>query len=466
MDRSSDEIHIGSVVTAEYLLDFLILYESLVESWTYYPFVMHAFVTEDEVARQLAGVGIDDLEVHRLPGDGDDWDENAAKKIDVIEHSGLERCIVSDADNFFLAETPELWLFLEAHDLVFVTGPSQERPVQTSLWSFRRSDQSIDFANRWRERPLALAELLNTEALGEAAMLLRRAGPGGHRPSPYGVDASLPQLSLEQDQLGFREEHAGRVKVLHYAGLRGRGNRSMADRIQVLVDRYPRTAPMLRLYAKVARRAAARLGVEAVRQPNPYVRERLFDAGILPTRKQFPALLNRRGLAETGVEVGVKVGIFSETILEAWAGRRLISVDPWLEGPPDDPDQSTQAEHDRFYEETVERLRKFGDRSEIWRMTSVEAASQIEPKSLDFVYIDARHDYLSVKEDLEHWFEKVRPGGVFAGHDYYNTPQPSFRVKQAVDEFFGARGLLVKATYSEGRWATWVVEIPEARTSS
>jgi hypothetical protein len=33
-------------------------------------------------------------------------------------------------------------------------------------------------------------------------------------------------------------------------------------------------------------------------------------------------------------------------------------------------------------------------------------------------------------------------------------------VKRAVDEFFAARGLPVKATYGEGRTATWVVEIP------
>ena len=57
---------------------------------------------------------------------------------------------------------------------------------------------------------------------------------------------------------------------------------------------------------------------------------------------------------------------------------------------------------------------------------------------MDFVYIDARHDYESVLEDLNAWFHKVKPGGILAGHDYADgmLPQGDFGVKSAVDEFF------------------------------
>lgn len=34
------------------------------------------------------------------------------------------------------------------------------------------------------------------------------------------------------------------------------------------------------------------------------------------------------------------------------------------------------------------------------------------PKSLDFVYVDARHDYCAVKEDILLYWPKVRPGGI------------------------------------------------------
>ena len=100
-------------------------------------------------------------------------------------------------------------------------------------------------------------------------------------------------------------------------------------------------------------------------------------------------------------------------------------------------------------------------------MTSVEAAARVSDHSFDFVYIDARHDYESVKEDLEAWSAKVRPGGILAGHDYVDgdLPQGEFYVKSAVDEFFGARGIPVHSTEGPSAvemFPTWVVEVPEA----
>lgn len=61
---------------------------------------------------------------------------------------------------------------------------------------------------------------------------------------------------------------------------------------------------------------------------------------------------------------------------------------------------------------------------------SWEAAKIYKDNSLDFVFIDAAHDYESVKKDLNAWFDKVKIGGVFAGHDYYYS-----EVYKAVHEF-------------------------------
>ena len=83
------------------------------------------------------------------------------------------------------------------------------------------------------------------------------------------------------------------------------------------------------------------------------------------------------------------------------------------------------------------------------------------------MYLDARHDYDSVKQDLEHWFDKIRAGGIFAGHDYLDEVRGSgeYGVKSAVDEFFAARGLPVRSTYVDARFRegpppSWLVEIP------
>lgn len=65
------------------------------------------------------------------------------------------------------------------------------------------------------------------------------------------------------------------------------------------------------------------------------------------------------------------------------------------------------------------------------RLPSVEAAKTYKDNSLDFVFIDASHDFKSVLEDVHSWFPKVKKGGIIAGHDY-RAPD----VKKAVDLFF------------------------------
>ena len=190
---------------------------------------------------------------------------------------------------------------------------------------------------------------------------------------------------------------------------------------------------------------------------------------VLGVREELPHLLNRRGLRGCGVEVGVKRGEFSELMLDAWSGCHLISVDPWAEAPGEYVDVANvhQEQHERFLAETRARLQRFGPRSTIWRMTGEDAAPRVPHHSLDFVYIDARHDHDSVLADIGDWFDKVRPGGVIAGHDYVDGrfEQGVFGVRGAVDDFFGRIGLPVHATFADGPFVSWYVVLP-ARTSS
>jgi hypothetical protein len=235
------------------------------------------------------------------------------------------------------------------------------------------------------------------------------------------------------------------------------------------IKRLRRQAKLLRRQARAlpkrierARRAAYRLYNRRLRWT--YAR----DLSRIPSREELPALLNRRRLVGDGAEIGVKLGKYSDFLLARWNGRRLISIDPWLEAPADeyvDGANVAQARHEDFHARTRERLERYGPRSEIWRLTSLEAAGRVPDAGLDFAYIDARHDYDSVLEDLGAWFPKVRPGGIIAGHDYADVVLPNgiFGVKSAVDEFFGVRGIRVHST--EGRqpaemFPSWIVEVP------
>ena len=67
-------------------------------------------------------------------------------------------------------------------------------------------------------------------------------------------------------------------------------------------------------------------------------------------------------------------------------------------------------------------------------MTSLEAAKQFEDNSLDFVYIDACHQYDDVVEDIKLWEPKVRPGGWIGGHDFADW---KIEVKNAVLDTLG-----------------------------
>lgn len=64
--------------------------------------------------------------------------------------------------------------------------------------------------------------------------------------------------------------------------------------------------------------------------------------------------------------------------------------------------------------------------------TSIQASGGYADASLDFVFIDAAHDYQSVLADIFAWLPKVKIGGIISGHDWPHPP-----VKQAVIESLG-----------------------------
>ena len=185
-----------------------------------------------------------------------------------------------------------------------------------------------------------------------------------------------------------------------------------------------------------------------------------WTLATVPRREDLPALLNRRHLLGTAVEVGVQSGAFSETLLDTWRGQKLISVDPWTAAEDyDDVSNVPQDAQDELHRSTCRRLARFDDRSDVWRMTGHDASVRIADSSLDFVYLDARHDYESVCEDLADWWPKLKPGGLFSGHDYVDGKLATgdYGVKRAVDEFLAKRNLQPRKTLLETTSASWLV---------
>jgi hypothetical protein len=151
----------------------------------------------------------------------------------------------------------------------------------------------------------------------------------------------------------------------------------------------------------------------------------------LTSRTQFGKFLNKNKLLGDAVEVGVWRGYFSAALMEHWDGRKLHLVDPWKK--LDDYDDIRNRDFDpNDYEIAKATFAQYGDRVVMHQMLSVSAAKTL-PNNLDFVYIDANHAYDHVTQDLHLWWQKVRNGGVLAGHDFFSMKHPS--VTQAVMEF-------------------------------
>ncbi len=309
------------------------------------------------------------------------------------------------------------------------------------------------------ERAAALAAKREARAAqstnGAGAAATSTASPGSEGPAAAG--AEKPKAKAKRAARAERTaKQAGKAKSPFAR---------RARRVRTRVKKGARgRAKRLRRRWKLTRRATRRVYNRRYRLSYRSTIHRV------PARDELPALLNARGLTGRGVEIGVKTGLYSNELLTNWRGQELISIDPWLSADPDeyvDRSNVSQDEFERYYQETCERLGRHGSRSTIWRMTSVEAAPGVPDHSLDFVYIDARHDYDSVLEDLAAWVVKVKPGGILAGHDYVDgdLPQGEFYVKSAVDQYFGARQIPVHGTEGPSAvemFPTWIVEVPES----
>ena len=102
--------------------------------------------------------------------------------------------------------------------------------------------------------------------------------------------------------------------------------------------------------------------------------------------------------------------------------------------------QELITDKDWLYYQFLQNTRPVCDTITPIRMTSLDAVSLYENRSLDFIFIDASHEYEDVKKDIIAWYPKLKLGGIIAGHDYTSYDG----VKQAVDEILINKNLIVR----------------------
>ena len=181
-------------------------------------------------------------------------------------------------------------------------------------------------------------------------------------------------------------------------------------------------------------------------------------------REDLPFYLNELNLTGKGVEVGVLRAEFSNLILKNWKGSKLYLVDAWRHiGGLVDVNNPDHNGHLDSYGKAFMNMYPYENRVCIIRELSAEAANLFPDESLDFVYLDAGHDFKSVIADLQAWTPKVKKGGVVSGHDYLDlvptanfSPDTVFQVKAAVNAFFADKE--IKATQEEDFPSWWVIK--------
>lgn len=119
-----------------------------------------------------------------------------------------------------------------------------------------------------------------------------------------------------------------------------------------------------------------------------------------------------------GAEIGVQRGGFSAHMVDLVEPKLLYLIDCWADLPKSKAEwgnahyKNLRVVSGRFAEQCAKGIVR------VICAKSADAAAWIPDKSLDWVYIDACHEYEAVKADIEAYSQKVKHGGILSGHDY------------------------------------------------
>ncbi len=158
-------------------------------------------------------------------------------------------------------------------------------------------------------------------------------------------------------------------------------------------------------------------------------------------------------------EIGSFMGLSSVIMMRAcqYAGNsnaNLVCVDTWR-GSPGHHQTLEVVQKDLLYQRFLDNLRKGGVERMVTpvREASVKAAAQFADQTFDFIFIDGDHSFEGCYGDMVAWYPKLKPGGVFIGHDC----APTEGVHQALLKFAAERQLRYTITEPPGAHYAWEI---------
>lgn len=166
--------------------------------------------------------------------------------------------------------------------------------------------------------------------------------------------------------------------------------------------------------------------------------------------------LNNNFQLKIGCEVGVAGGQNIKNILENCPQIiKMIGVDSYSDTSWDMLDINLNREFkgiNGLFTEVNSMLSQFGDRAKLIRKLSKDACRDFADESLDFVFIDASHEFEDCYNDIINWYPKVKKNGVIMGHDWYHPSHPG--VTKSVMKIFMAEDI----EYFKSPTHVWIVK--------
>jgi len=145
--------------------------------------------------------------------------------------------------------------------------------------------------------------------------------------------------------------------------------------------------------------------------------------------KKYP---DNSTFVEVGAWKGKSAAFMCVEIANAKKKIDFVVVDTW-EGSAE---HKENPELFKLYDIFMDNMKPVEQYFRPMRMASLEAAQMFDDNSIDFVFIDASHEYQDVVNDLHAWYPKIKIGGTLAGHDYYLDQSTWGGVYKAVNEVF------------------------------
>lgn len=162
-----------------------------------------------------------------------------------------------------------------------------------------------------------------------------------------------------------------------------------------------------------------------------------FNFGPLYAR-MIQSVPENSHIVEVGAWMGKSTAFLASLVRQSGKKIAISVVDTW-EGSPQEhlyePASSSAAAS------LFAKFRSNMENAGVWHLLSpvqsdsVTASQRYSDGSLDFVFIDAAHDFHSVVGDIRAWWPKVRIGGWIGGHDFGTWNGVTKGVSKSFEEF-------------------------------